>query len=227
MTSDALPHSDTQPFAVKDCALIAIATGRKAQNLKEFRAHLLAVESSSIYYHFWGGLLHAGFEEREYGNDFAEWVQRSLHDPCLAERLAVIDPGDFTNLETMRQELVDVVEERLDEIEVLTWAPVDRQFHFIRSQTVVFDTHCSVDHPAELAASLGALSASSIFYHFIDARQRLPHAEDDFRLWLAAWGDRYGELRERLAGVDPYFMSLYELSEQVAAIFDDYFGAGA
>jgi hypothetical protein len=225
MAQGATPRPGMQPFAIKDCALIAIATGRKAQNLKEFRDHLLAVDSSSLYYHFWGGLLHAGFEEREYGNDFAEWVRHSLHDTRLAERLAVIDPGDFTDLEAMRQELIDVVEERLDEIEVLAWAPVDRQFHFIRSQTVVFDTHCSARDPDQLAAIIASLSASSIYYHFIDARQRLPDAEDDFRVWLAAWGDRYREIRERLAAVDPYFLSLYELRDRVAAIFTEFRGA--
>lgn len=215
-----------EPFAVKDCALIALATGRRAQNLKEFRNHLQAVESSSLYYHFWGGLLHAGFEEREYGNDFAEWVHCSLHDACLAERLAIVDPGDFTDLEAMRQELLDIVEERLDEIEMLPWVQRDRQFHFIRSQTVVFDTRRTVEHPSRLAASLASLSPSSIFYHFIDARQRLPGAEDDFRLWLNAWGERYRELQARLAAVDPYFLSLNELSGQVAEIFDGYFGTG-
>jgi hypothetical protein len=46
---------------------------------------------------------------------------------------------------------------------------------------------------------------------------------DDFRLWLGAWGDRYAELQDRLAAIDPYFLSLYEMRDQVAAIFGDYF----
>ncbi|MGD2136739.1 MAG: DUF5752 family protein [Gammaproteobacteria bacterium] len=218
-----IPQPEDLPFSVKDCALISIATGRKAQNLKELREHLLAVESSSLYYHFWGGLLHAGFEEREYGNDFAEWIRHSLHDARLAERLAVIDPSHFPDLESMRQELVDVVEERLDEMEVLDWVPVDRQFQFIRSHTVVFDTRRTARQPEQLAAIIKSLSASSIFYHFIDARRRLPDSMDDFRLWLGAWGDRYAELQDRLAAIDPYFLSLYEMRDQVAAIFGDYF----
>jgi len=224
MIPDTASPPRMQPFALKDCALIAIATGRKAQNLKEFRNHLLTVERGSLYYHFWGGLLHPGFEEREYGNDFAEWVRHSIHDTRLAERLALVDPSKFHDLEDMRQELIDVVEERLDEIEVLSWAPVDRQFQFIRSQTVVFDTRRSVQNPEQLAAIIPSLSASSVFFHFIDARQRLIDSEDDFRFWLSSWGDHYGALRERLSAIDPYFISLNELRDQVSLIFGDYFG---
>jgi hypothetical protein len=106
----------------------------------------------------------------------------------------------------------------------LSWVPVDRQFQFIRSQTVVFDTRRSVQNPEQLAAIIPSLSASSVFFHFVDARQRLTESEDDFRFWLSSWGDRYGALRERLSAIDPYFISLSELRDQVSAIFGDYFG---
>jgi hypothetical protein len=219
MTDEPAPQEEARPFFVKDCALIALATGLKAQNLKELRDQLQRVDSSSLYYHFWGGLLHAGFEEREYGNDFAEWVRHELHDAVLAERLGVIDPSDFDTLEPMRQRLVDIIEERLDESEVRTWVPVDRQYQFIRSQIVVFSTDCSAQTPEQLADIIPKLSASSVFYHFIDARQRLAEGGDDFRVWLSAWGDRYADLRAQLAAIDPYFTALHELRDQVARTF--------
>jgi hypothetical protein len=224
--AEGILQDDIQPFFVRDCALIALATGLKAQNLKELRDHLQRVDASSLYYHFWGGLLHAGFEEREYGNDFAEWVRHSLHDAMLAERLGVIDPSDFDTLELMRQSLIDIIEERLDETEVLTWVPVDRQYQFIRSQIVVFSTACSAKAPEQLAGIIPKLSASSVYYHFIDARQRLPDGGDDFRAWLSAWGDRYADLQVQLAAIDPYFTTLSELRDQVAGAFASLTGAG-
>ena len=54
------------PFAVKDCALIAISTGTHAQNLRELRDRLETVHPGCIYYHFWGGLLRPQFDEPEY-----------------------------------------------------------------------------------------------------------------------------------------------------------------
>ncbi|TVP53797.1 MAG: hypothetical protein EA349_13085 [Halomonadaceae bacterium] len=213
------PTAPLTPFAIKDCALIALATGDKVQTLKELRDHLKTVPGSSLYYHFWGGLLHPGFEEREYGNDLGEWAKHALHDATLAERLAAIDPSGFANPEDMRQALLDVVEQRLEEDSANPWTPVDRQFQFIRSQIVVFDTGRTVEQPEQLAEVIAGLSPGSVFYHFIDARQRLPRGEDDFRAWLSAWGQRYTGLAQGLAAIDPYFISLSELREQLAALF--------
>ena len=138
-------NANREPFFVKDCALVTIATGKKAQNLKEMRNRLLTIHLGSIYHHFWGRLLSPRFDEPEYNNDFAEWVHHALQDDILAERLSVIDPDPFVNLESLRQELLEVIEQRLDEIETVTWAKPDMQFHFVRSQMVVFDSHGNID----------------------------------------------------------------------------------
>jgi hypothetical protein len=214
-------------FAVKDCALIAIATGKKASTLPELRDGLQMVDPGCIYYHFWGGLLQARFEEREYNNDFASWARHGLHDAPLAERLAVIDPTDFHELEALRREVVDIVEERLDESETLAWNRAVPAFEFIHSQIVVFDTHRRLDHPRELAELVRHLSTSSIFYHFIDARRRMDGGRNDFSAWLASLDGRYTSLLERLGAIDPYFGNLAELREQIAAAFSDCFPENA
>ena len=163
-----------QDFVVNDCALVPLATGVRAQNLPGLRDGLLAVPADSVYYHFWGGLLRARFDDPEFNNDFAVWARHALHDLPLAERLAVIDPADFVDAEALRQEVLEVVEQRLDEIEVPAWAPRDRQFHFMRGQLVVFDTGRRLHEPRELVDLLPQLSAGSVFYHLIDARRREP-----------------------------------------------------
>ena len=56
-------NANVEPFSVKDCALVTIATGKKAQNLKEMREHLLNIHLGSVYHHFWGGLLRPRFDE--------------------------------------------------------------------------------------------------------------------------------------------------------------------
>ena len=52
----------TEPFSIKDCALVAMATGKKARQLQEFRSELTDIDATSIYHHFWGGLLQPHFE---------------------------------------------------------------------------------------------------------------------------------------------------------------------
>jgi hypothetical protein len=220
-------ESSLAPFFVKDCALVALATGKRARMLQEFRSELIDIDAASIYHHFWGGLLQPRFDEREYNNDFAAWVRHGIHDGVLAERLAALDPTVFPDLESLRREMIELIDARVDEVEHLFWARATGQFEFICSQIVVFDTEKRLYQPADLASAMTTLSTSSVFYHFIDARRRTPDGHDDFSDWLTAFGSEFAPLRERLAGVDPYFGSLGELREQLARLFDAYFGETA
>ncbi|HEY9198832.1 MAG TPA: DUF5752 family protein [Gammaproteobacteria bacterium] len=213
------PH----PFRIRDCALAVLATGRKARVLQEFRTVLSEVEPSCLYHHFWGGLLQPRFDEREYNNDFAAWVHHGIHDAVLAERLAALDPTSFADLESLRREVLELVDNRLDEAEQLFWSRATRQFEFMRSQIVVFDTDRRLQRPEDLASIVPLMSTSSVFYHFVDARRRTRDSHDDFSDWLAAWGGEYDGLREQLIGVDPYFGSLSELRDELAQLFAAHF----
>ena len=139
------------------------------------------------------------------------------------ERLGVIDPTDFPALEALRQEVVDVIEERLDEGELVPWSRADQQFHFLRSQIVVFDTGTRVRKPNRLADIIPRMSAGSVFYHFIDARRRTDYNLDDFRAWLWGFGDEYAPLIEKIAAQDPYFSTIAELRVNLSKLFKDYF----
>nr|WP_305906995.1 DUF5752 family protein [Methylomarinum sp. Ch1-1]MDP4519711.1 DUF5752 family protein [Methylomarinum sp. Ch1-1] len=171
-------------FALKDCALIAVATTHRAITLKEFRDHITELNQESLYYHFWGNLLLPRFEEREYNNDFASWARHSLHDAILAEQLAVLDPTSVTDIEELRLHMLEYIDDRLEESESLQWFRATQQFEFMQSKIVVFDTHISFESPVEMAAYIPNMSISSIFYHFIDARRRTEDNVDDFRHWL-------------------------------------------
>ena len=211
------------PFIIKDCALAAIGTGKRATDLRELRHNLQLAHPGCIYYHFWGARLRPRFENPEYVNDFAEWASNGIHDNVLAERLGVISPTDYETLEELRQEVIDVIEERLDEIEVAPWSKPDRQFQFTRSQIVVFDTGMQAVTPEDLVTCLTEMTSGSVFYHYIDARGRTDDGADDFRTWLRGFEGKYDDLCELLADVDPYFISLHNLREQLAQLFTSYF----
>jgi len=213
-----------QDFALKDCTLAAIATGQSAQNLREFRNRMREVNLDSIYYHFWGGLLRPRFDDPQYHNDFAIWARYGLQDAVLAERLGIIDPNIFQDLESLRQELVELIEQRLDEVEWVPWAKAGNQFNFVRSQVVVFDTSARISTPQELSQALPGMSVGSIFFHFIDARRRSSNNMDDFRNWLMQNFSGHDELSRRLAQVDPFFSSLIELRDHLKEVFGMYFG---
>jgi hypothetical protein len=213
-----------QPFEIKDCALAAIATGQKAQNLKELRDCIETVVPGSLAYHFWAGKLRPRFDDPEFNNDFAAWSRHALHDKVLAERLGMIDPTSFDIFEDMRQELLDIIEEHLDESEYIPWVVSDQQFYFITSQIVVLSTGKKIRDPSELVSIVPSMTTSSVFYHFIDAKRRTFGHLDDFSAWLYGFEDLYRDLCDILSSLDPFFSTLPELREQLGDIFRDYFG---
>jgi hypothetical protein len=162
------------------------------------------------------------FDDPEYQNDFAIWTSKSLHDERLAERLALFNPTDYENLEDLRRDLLEVIEERLEESELLPWIRASHRFYFVRSQIVVFDTGKRVHTPEELRDAISAMSTGSIFYHFIDARRRTEDGRDDFTEWLLGLGGQAKQLTEHVAGVDPYFTNLVVLRGELKQVFETY-----
>ena len=211
-------------LAVRDCALVAIATGRRARNLQELRSGVAESSLACIYYHFWGGLLRPTFDDPRYHNGFAVWVYHALHNQALAERLSVIDPKDYPDTGDLRTHLLQVIDSELEASGDGAEAPSDVLFDFVRSQIVVFSTSRSVDEPSELADALENMTRTSVFYHFIDARRRTPDAVDDFTTWLNDIDrDRFAGLTGHLAGIDPYFVTLAETRDELSRTFRDFF----
>ena len=214
-------------FNILDCALIVIATGEKAQNLRELRDILKTIHPGCLYYHFWGGLLRPHFDYPEFQNDFAEWASNKLHDSKISEQLSIIDPNVFVDIEDLRQEVVEIIEERLSESEHVPWVKTGQDFHFIRSQIVIFNTGVCLRDPRELLEIIPNMSLGSIFYHFIDARRRTPENKNDFSIWLKSFGDKYEVLRDDLDKIDPYFTTLHELRQEISTIFHKNVKGGA
>ena len=210
-------------FNIMDCALIAISTGEKAQTLRELCDRLKTTHRGSLYYHFWGGLLRQHSSDTEYQNDFANWAFRSLNDSRVAEQLSLIDPNVFSDLEALRTEVIEVIEQRLSETEYVPWAKPGNEFQFIRSQTVVFDTGIKVQEPEQLVKIFPGITLSSVFYHCIDARRRTAEHKGDLVVWLSGFGEKYVDLIQVLNNVDPYFTTLSELRQEVGGILQRYF----
>ena len=213
----------SKPFSIKDCDLMALATGLLAQNLRELRDRVAQAEGQSLYYHFFGGLLRPTFDDPDYRNDFAIWADRFLRDNRLAERLGMLDPLQYRDIEDLRYALLDVLEERLaEEGETFPWAKSGQEFYFLTAQVVVFDTGLRVQDPHELAALFSKLSTGTVFFHFIEARRRVPGGKDDFTFWMEGLDDGYGDLCRRLAQVDYYYGSLTMLRDELTRVFQEW-----
>jgi hypothetical protein len=213
------PTSPPPPFEFRDCALITLSVGRTAQNLRELRDRVSEVPDASIWHHFHETLMRPVFDDPEFPNDFASWAHRALHDDVLAERLGVIDPVEFDDIEHLRHHLLDVVEDRLAEVPYLVQAAPSYVLSFLRSQTVVLTTELRASTPRELGERIPSLPLGSLFVHVIEARRWNLDRVDDFTNWLALWGPGTQALRQRVTAARMHHGPLSELRERLAGCF--------
>ncbi len=210
------------PFEIKDCALITrTSNGLPAMNLREFREGVATCPIDSIYHHFCEVVLRPSFDDPEFHNDFARWARRALHDYVLAERLEILDPYDFPNLEELRREVLDILDDRLAEVAYIPWVDRNSSFHFLRATTVVFDTGIAIERPEDIGRAVSGMTTSSLYYHFWEARRRTDDQLDDFSVWLKDWNGKYEGVIEAIGNIDFYFMSLRELQKKICAVIDE------
>lgn len=201
------------PFQIKDCALIVrVCDILPAMNLREMRERISRCPPDSLYHHYYEAVLRPSFDDPEYHNDFALWAARGLHDFILAERLEMVYPYAFADIELLRGELLDIIGDRLSETYYVPWALNDKAFYFQSATTVIFKTNHTIDQPEQLCDAISQMTTGSLYYHFWEARRRTPDRTDDFSEWLMDWDDlRRADIIESLSGIDFYFMSLKEL----------------
>ncbi|MFQ5606511.1 MAG: DUF5752 family protein [Candidatus Zixiibacteriota bacterium] len=213
-----------QPFQVKDCSLITLSTGLRARTLRELRERIGECEVECLDYHFFATKLRPAFDDPEYPNDFAAWAGHTLGDRALAERLSMINPFDYSDAEELREATIALIQDSLDEQEHILWARQRHEFIFLRSQIVTLDTGLRPASPAEMGKLIPALSTGSVYYHFVEARRRVPGGRDDFSAWIEGSGPGYERLGVQLGLIDYYFCSLSELRDRVAGVFQDFQG---
>ena len=221
--TDSNNNQSISSFSVQDCVLAPIATGIKAQNAREFTEKLATVPAGCLFYHFWSGRLRSTVYYWEFHNDFSYWTHHCLHDNILTERLEILDPVMHKDIEELRAVIIDIFENRMDELENIPWAKKEDQFHFIYSKIVVFNTRFVMHDPKDLLDILPLMSKSSIFYHFIDGRRRTPENEDDFSRWLKSFSGKYDDLIFQLKKIDPFFISLSDLQTKLISVINNYF----
>jgi hypothetical protein len=199
-------------FEVKDCAIITRMGGvESAINLRELKERLITCSIDCLYYHFCETLIRPAFDNPEYRNDFALWAAYNLRDRVLAERLGIINPYSFNNLEELRERIIEIVEDRLSCLEYIPSVPKGDEFIFMRAATVVFDTGLVLKKPSDLLLHLPKMSKSTLYYHFMEARRRTQDRVDDFTFWLQFHPDKNQRIIDVLSQIDFYFINLNEL----------------
>ena len=137
----------------------------------------------------------------------------------MGERLASVDTFGFPNLGALREKLVAIIEEYLSGGSNFREAMPGREFHFMKSVSVILPTSYVVHDLREFVEALRKISLGSLFFHVFDSRLRLGKGLNDFSIWLQ---DSLGEseLGEEIGRLDPYTYTLEGLRSALIRLIE-------
>ncbi len=216
----------TPAFVFIGCVELRQALDRQALDERELLDRLEEVPGGSIFYHTHGYFLRHRPVTTAYGNDFARWAAVELRDQALAERLAVVDPFEFSDLEQLREELVTIVHDHLRHLTTVPRAEPSGIFHFQQSHIVQVELGLRATTLAEFRDGLASVDASAIYFHMVEARARLGRRSGDFAEWMRG-SLGLTELADRIERIDTFMTSLERVRARVLSLVDGVLESGA
>jgi hypothetical protein len=208
------------PFVFVGCVELREILGQRAEDEKELADLLAQVPPGSVYYHTHGFFLRHRVFASTYTNDFAAWVVGEVRDPVLGEKLAMVDPFEFKDLEALREELVSVIDHHLSRQRAVPRIEGGQPFDFLQSHVVEIQVGLAAATLAEFRDRLAQVDASAIYFHLFEARVRQGRQENDFSQWLRR---ELGlpELADRVRQINPYAGSLERVRSRLLTLVDE------
>lgn len=205
-------NNQNQFFDFRQCILLIKSTGRRARDLKELREAMATVSDQSIHHHTYEYFLKD--IPVEYTNDFAHWAGEFLEERSLAEQLSMIDPFSQNNIQGIRHELLQKIDNYLKQSPQPRAAWPGDEFYFNEAVSLIFPAGIRIRNLAEFLMAIKYIEPASIYYHFYEARVRLGSRQDDFSQWM---NDVLGKtaLAERIRDIDPFMKSLEDIREHL------------
>lgn len=209
-----------QPFEFVGCLELREMLGRAAWDERELLVGIEDIPAGSITYHTRSYFLRSRYLAAPYPNDFATWAAIQVRDRVLGERLAVIDPFDFANVEQLRAELISIIDHHLTTLQTVPRVDYGEPFHFMRSALIEVPTGIAARNLREFRDALERVDPSAIFFHFYESGHRPgadPLAWLETELGLA-------DLAGRLRRLNPYVSSLAGMRAQLLTACDAVMG---
>ena len=217
---DPRARTATAPFTFFGCVELRQVLDRTARDERELMDRLEEVPADSIFYHTHGYFLRHRPVGIAYGNDFARWVALDVRDQGLAERLALVDPFEWSRLEDLREELITIIHDHLARLSSVPRVEFGETFYFQQSHLIEVPLGVSARTLAEFRAGLATVEASALYFHMVEARARLGRAWGDFAEWLRT-SLGLSELADRVSRIDTYMTSLERVRARVLSLVDE------
>jgi len=193
---------------------------RRAAGEQDLLEGIEEVDGASIYYHTHSYYLRGKYRHDRYPNDFATWVAEHVRDRVLSERLSMVDPSTFQDVEALRRGLIAVLEEHLETLRFSPRTLFGDPFEFVRAQVVVLPTGIEVGSRADLKAALAAASPETLFYHFFEDVFGRGRRSGSLVDWVAE-DPADAPLAAALVRINPYCLHLEQLRNRILRAFDE------
>lgn len=197
--------------------------GRTAWDERELLWGIEEVPAESIFYHTHSYFLRGRYLASPYPNDFATWAAIQVRDRVLGEQLAVVDPFDYPDLETLRSEFVTILDRHLSSLQTVPRVVYGEPFHFMRSVVLEVPTGIQAQDLREFRDALREVDVGALYYHFFYAVAR-DRPEGNPVRWVE---EELGlpQLAAAIRRTSPYFKSLERLREELVALCDRFLEA--
>jgi hypothetical protein len=208
------------PFFFTGCWELREMVGRSARDEQQLLEAIEEIPLDSLSYHTHSFFLRHKYIAGPYPNDFATWAAIQVRDRVLGERLGILDPYDFENLEALRTEIVNIIDEHLSQLQIIPRVVYGEPFHFMQSRIIEVPTGLEARSLTEFREILASVDASVIYYHNFEAMLRLGRRKGDFALWIEEQLD-LSDLAKRISSIDFYMISLEFIRQRIVKLCDE------
>ena len=193
--------------------------GRTARDEQQLLEAIEEIPPDSLSFHTHSFFLRHKYIAGPYPNDFATWAAIQVRDRVLGEKLGILDPYDFENLEALRIDIVNIIDEHLSQLQIVPRVIYGEPFHFMQSRIIEVPTGLEARSLKEFSEILAGVDASAVYYHNFEAILRLGRRMGDFALWIE---EQLGlpQLAQEISKIDFYMISLESVRQQILRLCD-------
>jgi hypothetical protein len=209
----------TTVFQFSSSASLEQLTGRKAFNLDELLEMVRTCSDSSIFYHTFSAFLKMREAQIPFNSDFAIWVARQLNEAGLAERLRAVDLTEQVTIQSLRSNLIQIIESYKEEKPRAFSKTADEPFYLYDVMQLVYLTDKFAYDLKSLRDAMKGISIYSIYFHLIESRLYTRRQTDDVSVWIED-GLNLPALAKRIRGIDITVYTIEGLRAKILEVID-------
>lgn len=214
-----------QPFRFSSCMELREIMGKRAMDEQRLLEIIEEAPPDSIYCHTHSYYLRHPYTQRLFPNDFATWAALHAQDRILGERLGILDPFEFGDIEELRREIVAIITDHLSHSDAVPRCTPGEPFEFVRSHVIEADLGQEAWTLRQFREALASVEVGAIYNHMCEARLRKGRLPGDFACWLAAEeGLGLPDLAGRVVTVGRLGLSLEGMRARIVQLCDQALG---